>query len=1708
MATIGARIDPEEISRWLLRGNNTPNPQMPAFNTVSGQSLPTTAEEFGQRLDQYFEQVEKPAKDAALQQQQEIAAGAPPAKPNLFERIAAAQTQAQQAEIASGSEAIKGFGEAALSTASGLAGGASSLATVAAGTVMAPILGLMKTPEKRATYWKDLVEAAKEISSKQTYEPRTEIGKVLLSVPNAVMETIGKISEGASEAALAKLLLTPDQRELLKYAHELVTIGLLTEGTIKALGPVRGKMAKFKSEFAKADDATALVTAAEDLTISVQSNPTAVQALQEARQKLIDTMSKHAGERAQAEPTLPGVTMPTQVQGELPLRPARPLPSTPTREAAQLTLPLDTELFAPRNKTTAEMAVMTPDEYLIATGRTQRDVNFRDFVSKEFLPMVQDAFEGGLVPQNIKDVSLRKQYVENLRGALATARYDPMSLEGVRGDIVRALDPDIPTATRQTLLRDIKARVRDDAQPSESIRRSLTRLGMTVDEIAEIEGPLRNVRAQRAVQPTVSVPSPSSKIEPSSIISPENMPAIIDTAPAIVKPTRVRVPRKKIIAEEPETTTPTLEELVRARESEMSSERIPTPKETIASGGEINAGYAYSVEPSPYIVPSVVEYNGYNYRRTGPTWQITGPGITKSLVANSEVGAKARIDRLNASKSREQRTRAVSMGLETTPPLYTPMNTFTDVKASIDNAAVVGGVDTPVKSAIQVRTVGGKPDALLIDTTGLNTIQSIASIRREVEQGRIAPDIAQALENNLQRQSAVGGVSLEQAHNFTGERLLKDAMRLAYDQNIELYRMSKTKTGIEYEQIPRNVIRVSLELQDLNPLEPLVLSKEDAATYVAEKSRPVGPVVIEEITTALETLTDITDRLPAEVQPHFQELLEARREGLDVSNSRPIKKIFQDLVDLLLPYDPTELGSLALFGLSDVRKAAALRLWGDITKKNKSFKEMLDATNMPEAEKILFMRYIDSVRKPDLPVGITAPELRFDPRQGESTNPIMHQRTVRRNGVDVPQTPLHYSDLMGAYNAKDLPSKGIQGLTTIGPFQPGAANVSHGTNIKSKTFLEPYYALRRANWMELMYAYRASERAGARESKVFEQDLNQMARVHNRESRERIGEYGYSNSMQGINILIKNNKDIPTLSASEQITYNALRETFDAMWTRVNEVREAEGKPLLDYIDDYIPFMRAMSLAEKLGEPINLLSANPVMIYRRVDTLAALQFPRAIARTGAVYRAEFDAFRLTQDFMRQALPQIHMEPFLAKLRELISEDLPDPSTGQPTWKLSEQKPQLYAYLQDWHNRLVSRVEPTFSPIGEKVVNTGMRWISGGVLGLGARSALVQLNTLKLASHAIGPYRLLQGAYDAAADGVRYFFNSEGTKIGELFRDSQVLDTRGIQDAYSDVTAAIVGRSPKDFIAALRSGQLRQIESAFDSAVTYKFMNIFDSMAATVTGLGAKRLVDHIASVQKSKSLPVMDKIAQRNFIDDVIIQVNGGTMPGDLPSVFRSTGSRALLQFQRFVVHDWNYFIEDVLGAGGRKDIARLLDRDPNKYLPAVIKSMLAMAAATIVSTIIYEDVIGMQSPNATPIRTMLKSIDQNDSVMKTAGKVALELVEGVPGLSSTRYGKGIGGPLIQTMYEAQQSLAGKPLAYQLFKDSDTLGKATARLYGSPLAKLTFLRGAGQVGKMVRGDDRGQDLWPSLLGMYQPTQPGGSGVRELRRAGSTVRQVP
>jgi hypothetical protein len=166
--------------------------------------------------------------------------------------------------------------------------------------------------------------------------------------------------------------------------------------------------------------------------------------------------------------------------------------------------------------------------------------------------------------------------------------------------------------------------------------------------------------------------------------------------------------------------------------------------------------------------------------------------------------------------------------------------------------------------------------------------------------------------------------------------------------------------------------------------------------------------------------------------------------------------------------------------------------------------------------------------------------------------------------------------------------------------------------------------------------------------------------------------------------------------------------------------------------------------------------------------------------------------------------------------------------------------------------------------------------------------------------------------------------------------------------------------------------------------------------------------------------------------------------------------------FQTFVINDWNFLTRDVLGLG----------KVEMSNTAALKKVMLYVAATTLFNTLF--DAAGIQSPFPTPIQDIRESQRLRDPGWKTATKVAFGLIDPVPVFGTARYGKGPGGPTVEAIRDAVQSLRGAPMSKPLH---ETLGT------------FTGLPGITQAGKAVRAKKRGEGLYGQIVGRYEPERP-------------------
>lgn len=941
---------------------------------------------------------------------------------------------------------------------------------------------------------------------------------------------------------------------------------------------------------------------------------------------------------------------------------------------------------------------------------------------------------------------------------------------------------------------------------------------------------------------------------------------------------------------------------------------------------------------------------------------------------------------------------------------YSAPANLAELESSIKSGNITGAESATV-SPIQIRSSGTKPNAIVLDTTGLNVRTPFEQIDMQLERGRISPEVAEGMKISLNRQADIANSPIEIAHNYNAEYIQQEAIRIAKENNLEVYRSRKVKGEVIYEKISPDEINALDKIA--NP-EKGPITKAEADAYIASAKKPIGQEAINDMLKAVEEGRDISDLLPPGVSEHFKDMLEARRKGISTNESANFLDILRDINEAL-----GEEGAV-FTQLSNAQKMALQRLKAQADKAGQNVIDLLRQIPRAQRNMPLFEEYTKHINNPAPPDAITPRNLRIT--EASANDPVVKHRAIN---LVKDAAPIYQSEARAFQNAK---------------------------NIKPATFAfieTPVRALDRAGLTDpVLHAYRAAQQQVNQAKVALNKDLAQMSKEFDSYSRERIGAYGYAQETQGLKILQRNKVQVPQLNAREMAAYNAIRGIYKDFFTRINEVREAVGQDPLMEVPEYFTRMRTFSMMERLGIQGNLIRDSERTIENRFAKANSLDFPYERLRKSATYSAEFDAFRIVSRYAESANKQIHMAPFIAKMHELLEFKLPDPKTGEMTWRFKDHKPDTYKVLREWTNDLATGTNFKLPQVVERPLRVLTNNLVYSLLSGGIRSSLVQLTAIRNTQQAIGPRYTFEGIKASLGDAIA----NTGDRAFAL-KNSKILDSRKMDASYNDVTNAFTSRNPADLVRMMGQGRIGELQRGVGQA-GLKLLEFFDNETAVYTWLGAHKLATEKLSLKGRNAF---------NFADDIVVKTQGSSMPGDLAPIQRSIGGRALTQFQTFVISDFNFLKTDVLGIGAE-----------TKLTPKQIAGRIAQfAVATTALNILLEDFAHIQSPFPTPIRDLRKPYEADDAsweiALKMAGRVGASALETVPVIGSLRYGEGPSGPIINTTTELFRSLRGDPLAPHPLE---------------PIAKIAGIPATQQISKTVRGVERGESLYDSLTGWY------------------------
>ena len=552
-----------------------------------------------------------------------------------------------------------------------------------------------------------------------------------------------------------------------------------------------------------------------------------------------------------------------------------------------------------------------------------------------------------------------------------------------------------------------------------------------------------------------------------------------------------------------------------------------------------------------------------------------------------------------------------------------------------------------------------------------------------------------------------------------------------------------------------------------------------------------------------------------------------------------------------------------------------------------------------------------------------------------------------------------------------------------------------------------------------------------------------------RGDRKKIGIYAINKQKRGPRLLANSGVEKGTIAKAIQDVesnpklieaYNKLRDRYESWYTRLNRVRQAIGKKPFPKEDDYFTFIRTLSMMERMG--FKPMQTGTDLFTSQYAKAGATPFRFAKRRRGGKYRAELDPFRVLETYENVAIDHVQLSPLIAKLRELQA-SIKDPDTGK-TYNLANSNPVLAKALHEWTNHIAGMKSPKWqiSPGAEAVLLRVNNNLVASILGANVRSALIQPMALKNTMSRIGFTYTARGIASLLWDAPNTFrevggivARGEPMSRGPAMRTSKTLLPRVFETVQADVIDSIIRGQGKKWL----------------TKQSLKPLQILDYITAKATYNGAYDYAIKELGYSAKKAV---------TFADDTVVTTQASALPGHIAPIQRSVAGRTLTLFQTFVINDWNFLMRHVLGKSN-VDISNA---------QAFTRTMRWVAAATLFN-ILYEDILGINSPLPTPIKSFKESLEKGDSLPSLAWNVGKEFIEPVPIIGSARYGKGPGGPVAELAQETIKHVASQPST-----------KSGTEVLGSWLG----IPGTQQWAKIGRARKRGETPYGQVVGTYTP----------------------
>jgi len=495
---------------------------------------------------------------------------------------------------------------------------------------------------------------------------------------------------------------------------------------------------------------------------------------------------------------------------------------------------------------------------------------------------------------------------------------------------------------------------------------------------------------------------------------------------------------------------------------------------------------------------------------------------------------------------------------------------------------------------------------------------------------------------------------------------------------------------------------------------------------------------------------------------------------------------------------------------------------------------------------------------------------------------------------------------------------------------------------------------------------------------------------------------------------------------------------FKDLFNQLNDMREAIGKPKIAERSSYLPMIAQENFYSQMKQLFKGQEgeiSHPNMVLDSVQAISQRHSPQAVEATALRHlkrrglrqgvKLETDPLKLLAQYGSTAYKHIHYSPFNMFVNQLTTGKFKvKNSLGKEfDWTMANQKPELHEFLSRWSNALAGKPNVMHGP-ALRFLESGAQKLSSNltaaVLGWSARTILVQPTALLPTMTEFGVTPTVKGL-------MRTAMRSKKDPINH----SQELPNR-IADASMS----------RDITNQLKDPAMRALSLPAEKALSG--MKFVDYVVAEATWRTA---------FESSKHLGESTAI---RLADEAVVRTQGSGFIGDLSPIQMNALGKAVTLWQTFTINNMNWLGREVLNI-----------KHPERNPAETARRVATYVIGTALINTLFEDELGIQSPQPAPIKAMILAAQKGDSNFAVAYQGLKEMTELAPFLSSLKFGSSPAGAVAEFLKELSNA-AAEDLPRALNGDK----KAIKRV-GYVAAKLTGVPGTQQIKRFDQGTPLG-----------------------------------